>query len=198
MFPAPPGPPSLTPRALAAASPARVRSDIRRASYSATAAMMWTVNLLACGKSTASNSTFDSMRFETKATLRARRSSLATISLAPVRRQILAVRPPLDRPHVEGADVLRVREHLALLPFDCKELNKRGHVLLRAIDTPLRCVEVRGGALCELYSGGDVFVHQATERRNGAGDGFAKSIRSGRQRICKVVGVVGRGVERRK
>jgi hypothetical protein len=36
-----------------------------------------------CGKSTASNSTFDSIKLEMKATLRAKRSSLAMISLAP-------------------------------------------------------------------------------------------------------------------
>jgi hypothetical protein len=77
------------------------------------------------------------------------------VLVAVVRRlgEVPAIRPLLDRPHVEGIDVLRVREHPALLPFDCKELYERGHVLLRAIDTPLRCVEVRGGALCELYSG---------------------------------------------
>ena len=76
-------PPSRLPRALAAASAARVRSEIIFASCSAMAAMMWIVRRFACGKSTASNSTFDSIKFEMKATLRAKRSSLAIMSLAP-------------------------------------------------------------------------------------------------------------------
>src|SRR5262245_51781290 len=43
------GPPSLTPRRLAAASAALVRSLMAVRSCSATAARMWTVSLLACG-----------------------------------------------------------------------------------------------------------------------------------------------------
>ena len=50
------GPPSLTPRRLAAASAALVRSLIAARSCSATAARMWTVSLLACGLSAAMNS----------------------------------------------------------------------------------------------------------------------------------------------
>ena len=78
-----PKPPSRLPRALAAESAARVRSEIIFASCSAMAAMMWIVRRFACGKSTASNSTFDSIKFEMKATLRAKRLSLAIMSLAP-------------------------------------------------------------------------------------------------------------------
>src|SRR5215471_16237132 len=55
------GPPSLTPRRLAAARAALVRSLIAPRSCSATAARMWTVSLLACGLSAAMNSTLLSM-----------------------------------------------------------------------------------------------------------------------------------------
>jgi hypothetical protein len=79
----PRNPPSRLPRAFAAARAARVRPEIIFASCSAMAAMMWIVRRFAWGKSTASNSTFDSIKLEMKATLRARRSSLAMISLAP-------------------------------------------------------------------------------------------------------------------
>ena len=51
------GPPSLTPRRLAAARAALVRSLIAPRSCSATAARMWTVSLLPCGLSAAMNST---------------------------------------------------------------------------------------------------------------------------------------------
>jgi hypothetical protein len=79
----PRNPPSRLPRAFAAARAARVRPEIIFASCSAMAAMMWIVRRFACGKSTASNSTFDSIKLEMKAALRAKRSSLAIISLAP-------------------------------------------------------------------------------------------------------------------
>lgn len=79
----PRNPPSRLPRAFAAARAARVRSEIIFASCSAMAAMMWIVRRFAWGKSTASNSTFVSIKLEMKATLRAKRSSLAMISLAP-------------------------------------------------------------------------------------------------------------------
>ena len=58
-----------------------MRSEIIIASCSAMAAMMWIVRRFACGKSTASNSTFDSIKLEMNATLRAKRSSLAMTSL---------------------------------------------------------------------------------------------------------------------
>ncbi len=67
----------------ALASAAFVRSEIAFASCSATAAIMWIVSRFACGKSTASNSTPASISADTNATLRASRSSLAMISVAP-------------------------------------------------------------------------------------------------------------------
>src|SRR5262245_51421981 len=60
------GPPSLTPRALAAASAAFVRALIASRSCSATAARIWIVSLLANGISAAINSTPVSMRPEMK------------------------------------------------------------------------------------------------------------------------------------
>ena len=80
-------PPSFVPLAFAAASPAFVLAEIINASCSATAARMWTVSLLAVGKSTATNSTLLSIRFDMKLTLRARRSILAMMSVALYRRQ---------------------------------------------------------------------------------------------------------------
>ena len=78
----PRSPPSTTPRALAAARAAFVRSEIILASCSATAARMWTVNLFAVGKSQAVNSTPDSIRLLVNATFRAKRSNLAITSVA--------------------------------------------------------------------------------------------------------------------
>jgi hypothetical protein len=83
---APFGLPSFCPRALAAASAARVRSEILRASSSATAARMCKVRRFAVGLSAAMNSTPLSIMAATKAMLRARRSSFAMITVAPVRR----------------------------------------------------------------------------------------------------------------
>ena len=77
------GLPSLTPRALAAASAAIVRCEIISRSCSATAARMWIVSRVACGLSQATKSTPDSIKFEIKATLRASRSSLAMTKVAP-------------------------------------------------------------------------------------------------------------------
>jgi hypothetical protein len=59
--------PSLTPRRLAAAKAALVRSLIAARSCSATAARMWTVSLLACGLSAAMNSTLLSISVAMKA-----------------------------------------------------------------------------------------------------------------------------------
>jgi hypothetical protein len=78
----PRNPPRTVPRAFAAPNAARVRSEIIRASCSATAARIWIVNRFADGKSTASNSTPASIRLETKATLRASRSNLAITRVA--------------------------------------------------------------------------------------------------------------------
>jgi hypothetical protein len=80
MFPR--SPPSLAPRAFAAASAAFVRAEIISASCSATAARTCTVSRFACGRSTATNSTPLSIKFEIKATFRASRSSFAMISVA--------------------------------------------------------------------------------------------------------------------
>lgn len=74
--------PSFTPRAFAAASAAFVRSLIASASASATAATMCSVRRFACGVSHATNSTADAITFAMKATLRAKRSSLAMTSVA--------------------------------------------------------------------------------------------------------------------
>lgn len=77
--------PSLTPRAFATASAALVRSEIARPSCSATAAMMCSTKRFASGISAAVTSTPLSRRFAIKATLRARRSSLAMRNTAPDR-----------------------------------------------------------------------------------------------------------------
>src|SRR5262245_57682007 len=81
------GPPSLTPRRLAAARAALVRSLIAPRSCSATAARMWTVSLLAWGLSAAMNSTLLSISVAMNARLRDKRSSLAMTSLALCLRQ---------------------------------------------------------------------------------------------------------------
>jgi hypothetical protein len=88
------GVPSRFPRALAAARAALVRSEIASRSCSATAARMWIVSLLACGLSTAMNSTPESIRVATKARFRESRSSLAMTSRASVNgaRQFGAIR----------------------------------------------------------------------------------------------------------
>lgn|GEM_PF-3782127 len=78
--------PSFTPRSLACAIAAFVRSEIMARSCSATAARIWIVSLDASGISTARNSTRLSMRFEMKATDRESRSSLAISSVAFCRR----------------------------------------------------------------------------------------------------------------
>jgi hypothetical protein len=69
------------------ASPRGART---RASCSATAARMWTVRRFACGKSTAVNSTPDSISPEMKWTLRASRSNFAIMSVAPSPRHALS------------------------------------------------------------------------------------------------------------
>jgi hypothetical protein len=74
--------PNLRPRALAAAIAALLRSEMRRASYSATAARMWMVKRFARDMSTATNSTPVSTKLAIRATLRARRSRRAMTSLA--------------------------------------------------------------------------------------------------------------------
>lgn len=79
------GPASLTPRAFAAASAALVRSEIARPSCSATATMMCSTKRFASGISAAETSKPLSRRFAMKATLRARRSSLAMSNTAPAR-----------------------------------------------------------------------------------------------------------------
>jgi hypothetical protein len=60
------GVPNRVPRALVAARAALVRSEIASRSRSATAARMWMVSLLACGLSTATNSTPESIRVATR------------------------------------------------------------------------------------------------------------------------------------
>src|SRR6202035_2856953 len=70
-----------------AARAALVRSEMASRSCSATAARMWMVSLLACGLSTATNSTPDSIRVATKARFRDSRSSLAITSRALCLRQ---------------------------------------------------------------------------------------------------------------
>src|SRR5262249_30578730 len=74
--------PGRVPRALVARRTALVRSEIISRSCSATAAKMCTVSLLACGLSTATNSTPDSMSAAIKARFRDNRSSFAMTSLA--------------------------------------------------------------------------------------------------------------------
>ncbi len=76
------GLPNFRPRALAAAKAALVRSEINRASYSATAARIWIVKQFARGMSAAMKSIPLSTRPDIIAVLRASRSSRAMTSLA--------------------------------------------------------------------------------------------------------------------
>jgi len=64
-----------------------VRSGLKPIEFEkGTAASIWIVSLLACGKSTASNLTPASIKCDTKATLRANRSNFAMIKVARCRR----------------------------------------------------------------------------------------------------------------
>jgi hypothetical protein len=80
-----------------AASPSLVRCEIISRSCSATAARMWIVSLVACGLSTATNSTRDSIKADRNATLRESRSSLATTSLHFSLRQSASASASLGR-----------------------------------------------------------------------------------------------------
>lgn len=81
-------PPSLTPRAFAAASAARVRSLILRPSSSAIAASMCSRKVSAWGMSTAVNRTSDFINAEITATSLAKRSSFAMSKVAPTWRHL--------------------------------------------------------------------------------------------------------------
>src|SRR5262249_37565586 len=76
------GLPRRLPRAFAACRASLVRWAIISRSCCATAARMWIVSLLACGLSTATNSTPESIRVAMNARFRDRRSSFAITSLA--------------------------------------------------------------------------------------------------------------------
>jgi hypothetical protein len=76
------GLPRRVPRALAAFKAALVRSEIISRSCCATAARICTVSLFACGLSTATNSTPDSISVAMYAKLRLSRFSLAMTNLA--------------------------------------------------------------------------------------------------------------------
>ena len=76
------GLPNFRPLAFAAAKAALIRSEMRRDSYSATAARICTVKRLASGMSAATKSTPLFMRLAIMATFRASRSRRAMISRA--------------------------------------------------------------------------------------------------------------------